>query len=294
MNLWEFIFELAKSDKSILHHLFGIKIFNKTLGYGIINKIENNRVYVSYDNRPNCKYKYKECCNLFNNLIIEDLPIDFKEELKTKSSNLNDKFIAIIFKIDCGEPLTENEIDFIFDRTAFELLGKYFEKNIADDKWNILNAAKYYRKASLIDKAFRLTDFGNIQQSQFKHHNDFNKFMAAVLTSHGACWRDYGNLPNAEKCACDALKYNISFYPYNLLGAIYIEKGNFEEGENFFQKAESLGSEKKDEKDKITNYQRSFLKSIIKKSSKEEKRKIANYFYCKDPTKYAFLKSYLK
>lgn len=293
MNLWEFIFELAKSDKSILHHLYGITIFNKILGYGIISKIENDRVYISYDNKPNCKYKYKECCNLFDNLIIEDLPIDFKEDLKSKSSNLNDQFIDIIFKIDCGESLTENEIDFIFNRSAFELLGKYFEKNIVDDKWNILNAAKYYRKARLIDKAFRLTDFGNIQQNQFKHHIDFNKFTAAVLTSHGACWRDYGNLSDAEKCARDALKYHISFYPYNLLGAIYIEKGNFEEGEEFFQKAESLGSEKKDEKEKIINNQRSFLKFIIEKSSNEEKRKIANYFYHKNATKYAFLKNYL-
>lgn len=114
--------------------------------------------------------------------------------------------------------------------------------------------------------------------------------MAAVLTAHGACLRDNGNLSKAEKCAWDALKYDESFYPYNLLGGIYIDKGKIKQGDGFFQKAVSLGSDKKDE---ILNSQKPFIISIVNKSSVQEKRDIARYFYCKDPGRYSFLKKYL-
>lgn len=275
MNLWEFIFYLARSDKSILQQLYGIKIFNNIHGYGIINKIDNERIYVSFDDKPNCKYNYKEFPKIFDNSFLDRLPIRLKEKLKTKSSHLTDQFISIIFKIDDGDHLTVREIDFIIQRNAYELLGKYYEMNIADNKWHIVKAAKNYRKAGLIDKALYLTEIGKNQQDKFNRDADFNKFMAAVLTSHGGCLRDKGKLSKAEKCAMDALEYHKSFYPYNLLGAIYIQKGMFKQGDDYFHEAELLGSDKQDD---VLEGQIFFIKTIIKKASKEEKNEISKFF----------------
>lgn len=169
------------------------------------------------------------------------------------------------------------------------MLGKYYEKNVADNKWFLVKAASYYRKAGFIDKSIDLTNINNIQYSKFKQHSDFNRYMAAVLTTHGACLRVNSNFSQAEKCASDALKYHISFYPYNLLGAIYIEQGKIKQGDEFFQKAELLGSDKQNE---ILNAQKSFIKDIINKASEGERREIARYFYNKDRERYGFLKKY--
>ncbi|MDD2901057.1 MAG: hypothetical protein PHU44_01310 [Syntrophales bacterium] len=291
MNLWKLIFSLAKYDESILHQLCGIKIFNKKVHqYGIINKIDDERIYISFENRPNCKYKYNEFSVLFDNSFIDQLPISLKEKLKYKNLHLKDRFLDIIFKIHDGINLNGDDINFILERNAYELLGKYYEKNIGDDKWHIVTAAKYYRKAGLVDKGLALTNIENIQQDRFNQHKDFKKFMAAVLTAHGACLRDDGNLPKAEKCAWDALKYDESFYPYNLLGAIYIDKGKIKQGDDLFQQAEALGSGKKNE---ILNSQKSFIISVVNKSPIEAKTEIARYFYYKDNKRYGFLKKYL-
>lgn len=128
MNLWDLIFSLAKYDKSILHQLWGIKIFNKKVHqYGIINKIDNERIYVSFENKPNCRYKYNEFSAFFDNSFIDHLSIDLKGKLKARSFHLRDPFISIIFKIDEGVNLKGGEIEFILKRNAYELLGKYYE-----------------------------------------------------------------------------------------------------------------------------------------------------------------------
>jgi tetratricopeptide (TPR) repeat protein len=290
MNLWEFIFFLVRSDKSILQQLYGIRIFNKIHGYGVITKVDNERIYVSFDNKPDCRYKYKEIPQFFDNSSFDYLPISLKNELKKKNLHLRDNFIGIIFKIDEGEELTAMEINFIIEKNAYELLGKYYEKNVSDNKWHIVKAAKNYRKAGLIDKSLALTNIESINQDEFSRDNDFNKFMAALLTNHGACLRDRHNFIKAEKCAWDALEYHKSYYPYNLLGAIYIEQGKFNEGDLYFQEAVSLGSDKRDE---VLNSQISFIKTIIKKASKENRIEIAKYFYHKDHSKYSFLKKFI-
>jgi tetratricopeptide (TPR) repeat protein len=289
MNLWEFIFKLGREDHNILKQIYGLRVFNKKHGFGIIMEIKKGRIYISYSDKPNCPYRYDEFARLFDNSFVDYLDIDLKNKLKSISYTLTDPYISIIFKIDDGELLSRHEIDYIFNKKAFELIGKYYEKHISDDKWYVLKAASNYRKAGLIEKAFDLTIIDNFAKSQFTRDTDFNKFTAAILNSHGACFREKGNLTEAEFFARKALQHHESFYPYNLLGAIYIEKGNFIEGDKLFQKAESIGANKKD----ITDEQIYFIKSIIKKAPKEIKKDISNYFYYKDPNRYIFLKQFI-
>ena len=195
----------------------------------------------------------------------------------------------MIFKINDGTPLSPEEIDFILEKNAYELLGEYYEKNIAIDKWHIVKAASYYRKAGLIDKALSLTSVEKC--NQFTKDKDANRFLAAILTNKGACFRDKGNLDEAEKYARDAIKNHSSFYPYNLLGAIYIERGKIKEGDDYFQKAECLGAIKKEN---ILKQQISFLKLVVEKAPKELKVKIAEYFYTKDSVQYSFLRPHIR
>ena len=83
------------------------------------------------------------------------------------------------------------------------------------NKWFLVNASSYWRKADEPEKALHLTeqiDFNKIKEAKLKQ---------ALLTTRGGALRDLDNLINAEKCALQAIEYwSKSHNPYTLLGAI--------------------------------------------------------------------------
>lgn len=77
-----------------------------------------------------------------------------------------------------------------------------------------------------------------------------------------------------------------SYYPYNLLGAVYYQQGLPEKGERYFDRARELGSSLNEEDEVI--------QSAIEKAGQAERAIVAEYLLRKDPTRYEWARYYLQ
>ncbi len=153
------------------------------------------------------------------------------------------------------------------------------EKHFSEYKiWNLANSCKYFRKAAKPDKTIEISeDFSRVTQTSGYHEAE-----AAVFTSRGAAFKDAGVLDQAELNALRAIGLSPhSFYPYNLLGAIYYQKNNCQKGDEYFNEAIRLGS--------LPDVQESEIKSVLKESGEDSKRNIIDYLFRKDPIKYKWV-----
>ncbi len=117
---------------------------------------------------------------------------------------------------------------------------------------------------------------------------------SATLTTRGGAFRDLGNLDAAEQCARKAIECarkaidqnRASYHSYNLLGAIYWQRGKAEEGEEYFAYAESVGAPLQDQVRQ--------KKSALNEAGPQQRRAVAKYLLEKDPTKYWWAKRFLR
>ncbi|WP_234996791.1 hypothetical protein [Planktothrix sp. PCC 11201] len=150
------------------------------------------------------------------------------------------------------------------------------------NQWKLPNASSHWRKAKEPQRALELTknlDFNAIKE---------NKLKSALLTTRGGAFRDIHKLDQAETCARKAIDYQPkSHHPYTLMGAICYERGEFPEGDHWFEEAIKRGALPKDQDAEI--------KQIVKNAKDENKRlQVVEYLLKKDPNRYAWAKSYLK
>ena len=150
------------------------------------------------------------------------------------------------------------------------------------NKWNLPNASSHWRKADQPRSALKLTE--NLDFNQIKE----NKLKSALLTTRGGAFRDIDKLDDAQKCALKAIEYQPqSHHPYTLMGAICFERGQFLEGERWFNEAIKRGASPKD--------QDAEMKRVVKNTKDENKRReVINYLLKKDSRRYAWANSYLK
>ncbi|WP_333336829.1 hypothetical protein [Microcoleus sp. BROC3] len=150
------------------------------------------------------------------------------------------------------------------------------------NKWNLPNASSHWRKADKPRSALKLTE--NLDFNQIKE----NKLKSALLTTRGGAFRDIDKLDDAQKCALKAIEYQPqSHHPYTLMGAICFERGEFLEGERWFNEAIKRGASPKD--------QDAEMKRVVKNTKDENKRReVINYLLKKDSRRYAWANSYLK
>lgn len=150
------------------------------------------------------------------------------------------------------------------------------------NKWNLPNASSHWRKADQPRSALKLTE--NLDFNQIKE----NKLKSALLTTRGGAFRDIDKLDDAQKCALKAIEYQPqSHHPYTLMGAICFERGEFLEGERWFNEAIKRGASPKD--------QDAEMKRVVKNTKDENKRReVINYLLKKDSRRYAWANSYLK
>jgi hypothetical protein len=150
------------------------------------------------------------------------------------------------------------------------------------NKWNLPNASSHWRKAEEPRRALKLTE--NLDFNQIKE----NKLKSALLTTRGGAFRDIDKLNDAEKCARKAIEYQPqSHHPYTLMGAICFERGEFFEGERWFNEAIKRGASPRD--------QDAEMKRVVKNAKDENKRReVVEYLLKKDPHRYAWANSYLK
>ncbi len=150
------------------------------------------------------------------------------------------------------------------------------------NKWNLPNASSHWRKADKPRSALKLTE--NLDFNQIKE----NKLKSALLTTRGGAFRDIDTLDDAQKCALKAIEYQPqSHHPYTLMGAICFERGEFLEGERWFNEAIKRGASPRD--------QDAEMKRVVKNAKDENKRReVINYLLEKDSRRYAWAQSYLK
>ena len=208
-------------------------------------------------------------------------------ELKSKyqvteyrDSSPSSLLYKILVQLEEQEALDSTDISWLEQENLFQVIATFYEQELdkRGDKWNITRAGKYWRKAGNPQRTLTLTE-GVVSPDRI--------LVSAVWTTRGAAFRDLSELSEAEHCAFSALKYNPdSYYTYNLLGAVYYQKGQPEQGDNYFQKAVELGASPTEQiKD---------IKSALDNSGAANRKRVAEYLLRKDPVQYRWAEYYLK
>lgn len=294
-NIYKFISSCISYEK-----LINRSITHAKYGTGKITNVSTSEFTVDYEwGEIIFPFNHLKDKHSFINLDINGLEEFFAKEEEVKSAkqefhNLKEKYDAlsykeaspfdnlyiILMKIDKSSKLEEDDINFLSKKHLFGTLTIYHKKRYEKTKnpWELINASKYCRRNNNPSVAIELTDY------LLKNYSDGNELLlSSILTTRGGAFRDILDLANAEKCAKDAIQYRETYHPYNLLGAIYWQKGGFEEGAEYFERALKLGSKEK--------LQETLMKSAIEKSG-SNKTEIAIKLYKLDSKKYYWTKEY--
>lgn len=168
--------------------------------------------------------------------------------------------------------------------TYYELEAIFYEKEYkrTGNRWNLPSASSNWRKADKPQNALEVTEnvkWDKVQEAALK---------AALLVTRGAAFRDLAQLNEAKKCAAQAMKCQPdSHQPYTLLGAIFYDKSQYLEGDQWFAMAVERGATANDIDDEI--------KRIVR-MTKDKKQciEVAEYLLRKDAVRYGWASSYLK
>ena len=233
--------------------------------------------------------KERELQKHFTSLKAKYNVSDYKD--KSTSSNL----YLILQKLDKQERLeatdvawlTENKLFYPNEKITIEyhrIEAIFYEQEFQRTKneWNLPSASSHWRKAGEAQIALKLTD--DLDWDRIKD----KKLKSALLTTRGGAYRDIQQLNKAEKCAKGAIEYQPdSHHPYTLMGAICYERGQYLEGDSWFNEAIKRGANPRDMDSEI--------KRVVRNSKDENKRReVVEYLLKKDPSRYAWAKAYLK
>ncbi len=197
----------------------------------------------------------------------------------TESSPTSPLYL-ILLKLDAGESLHEADLQWLKQNQLFGTIASFHEKEFqkSGDLWSLIKASGYWRDEGKPERAIKLTV--NVQTAD-------SKLMSALLTTRGGAFRDINALAEAEQCAIAALEHSSkSYYPHNLLGAIYYQSGDPQKGDEHFTIAQKFGAK--------VNAQEFAVKSAIERAGKDKKVIIANYLLGKDYQKYKWVEYYLQ
>ena len=205
-----------------------------------------------------------------------------------------DPFYAIMVKLEKEERLdpvlvvqliqqkllaSHGRIAIAYHRLEARFYEQEYERT--GNKWNLPNASSHWRKADEPKSALQVTE--NLDFDQIKE----NKLKSALLTTRGGAFRDIDKLDDAQKCALKAIEYQPqSHHPYTLMGAICFERGQYSQGDDWFNKAIKRGAESEDID--------SELKQVVKNAKDEKRREVVEYLLKKNPQRYAWAKAYRK
>ena len=230
----------------------------------------------------------------FNDLLFMALKAKYKV-LDYSDQSAQSPLYSILQKLERGERLSDVNIVWLEGENLFKPINKIFTRHYeleaffaeqeyqrTKNKWFLVNASSYWRKADESKKALHLTeqiDFNKIKEAKLKQ---------ALLTTRGGALRDLDDLINAEKCALQAIEYwSKSHNPYTLLGAICYATGRYDEGHRWFEEARKRGATEKDEDAEI--------KRILQKTKdKKELQALIDFLLNKDSHRYAWVNKYRK
>jgi len=178
---------------------------------------------------------------------------------------------AILLKLESKRDLFIDEVAWLEDEELFHpVLAVYYQQ-----RGLLAKAGSEWRRAGKPSKALEITDREETCEDSM------------ILTMRGGAYRDLQKLNRAEFCANKAIKIQPdSHYPWNLLGAVYYQRGNIEKGEGCFQRAQSLGSGERE-------IDRSIRSAVDNMTDAARRQEVARYLLEKDPQRYSWAEHYL-
>jgi tetratricopeptide (TPR) repeat protein len=222
----------------------------------------------------------------FQNEREADARIHFTD-LKTKyglesltATSPTSEIYKVLVQMDGGDRVDPKDIEWLAYHRMNNVLAIYYslQYEASHDGWDLITAGKYWRKAKQPQRALDISASIQFQDP---------KIQAAVLTNRGGAHRDLKNLEDAEKCASEAIHLQPNrYYPYNLLGAIYYQRGDPGQGDQQFRRAIELGSKPREQDEMIQN--------AVIDSDENIKRTVAEYLIAKDPQRYQWAEKYLE
>ncbi|SEH08022.1 hypothetical protein [Candidatus Venteria ishoeyi] len=198
--------------------------------------------------------------------------------------------MKILHNLDKGCRLSESEIIWLnIDGKEYftDELRARFHNNEADfyatefrnkkDPWLAVNASSHYRKcakskvADLILNTIKVSNLKNI------------KLKSAIYTTHGGVKRDLHKAKEAIFLGEKAHKLTMQdFRPCTLLGAVHMETGNYNIGQEWYTKAIENGFS-----EKSMDYE---LKNIFMRAKQSNKESLRNYLLKIDSERYSWVR----
>ncbi|MFA6185362.1 MAG: tetratricopeptide repeat protein [Candidatus Shapirobacteria bacterium] len=171
-------------------------------------------------------------------------------------------------KIRKKQLLNERELIILKNNQKNEWLGYYHytQYQINKDIWEQIKACSFYRDADKPDVGIKITE-------KINNKNPDKTALAALYTTRGGAYKDFGNYNEAIECANKAIQINKTFYPYTLLGAVYILKESFSKADECFEIAIRLGADHR-----LIGYE---IQKASQKLSATAKKEIRGIFYKK-------------
>jgi hypothetical protein len=173
-----------------------------------------------------------------------------KYEIYSVKNSLMEPLMIILENFDRGDRIPEAELAWLHTeaKSCFteKLQGAHHLREaeyFADayrrtrDPWNVVNASGHYRRCQLPHSALELID--EVPDSAL----NTTKIRSAMSTTQGGVMRDLGR--RAEGIHLGKQAHTLTpkdFRPCTLLGALYMELGQFENGQDWYAKAEARGA----------------------------------------------------
>jgi hypothetical protein len=199
------------------------------------------------------------------------------------------RMMDILQNIDSGNRLADD--DFVWLNTEAhehftEKLRKTYHLREAEfcvneyrrtqDPWNAINASGHYRKCDQPKSALEL--LVSVPTNRFKHP----KIHSAMCTTHGGIMRDLERRNEALQLGKQGHELQPrNFRPCTLLGAVYIELGNFVDGHDWYTKAEERGASKQSIDTE--------LRGIFLRADKARRETMRASLLAKDPNRYSWV-----
>ncbi len=201
------------------------------------------------------------------------------------------RLMDILKRVDGGSRFTDDDhlwlqtkgLDYFSDplQTVFHQREAAFfasEYRRTQDAWMAVNASKHYRKCGLASLAHDLLYPIAVEQQQA------TKLKSALCTTHGGAMRDLGRWDDASQLGLRAhALMPRDFRPCTLLGAVNIELGNYDLGQEWYKKAEDRGAKR----DAIDHE----LRGIFGRADKGKRAEIKAFLLSEDPVRYKWVNS---
>lgn len=176
--------------------------------------------------------------------------------------------------VDC----CTDEIRKAYHRLEAETLTEEWRRN--GDLWVAVNASGHWRKAGKPLESLKITDEG------LERSGTAPKIRSALCTTRGGAMRDLKRLAEAEVLGRDA--HDLApqdFRPCTLLGALAMQRGDFQSGQEWYKKAEELGAD--------LHAIDQDLRSVMVSAPSEVREGLCSFLLSQDPRRYAWARRWI-